>query len=100
MGSPTKKVRRSLRVLQRGCRHTWVRLRFPSLRERCRSCGLVFPCRAACDHLDCAEVQIQMGERKTWPTMLSYRILDADGNLIVDMTGDRDELLDAVGGAA
>ena len=33
--------------------HTWERLRRGSNRERCTLCGTVYPCRHACEHVDC-----------------------------------------------
>lgn len=33
--------------------HAWHPLQRGSDREQCRTCGDVFPCRHACDHLDC-----------------------------------------------
>lgn len=35
---------------------TWSPLR-GGRRVRCVGCGDVFPCRSACDHLDCAEAR-------------------------------------------
>jgi len=38
--------------------HVWVELRGGN-RERCEKCRTVFPCRHACEHLDC---MIERGE--------------------------------------
>lgn len=50
-----KKERKpSVKEIRAACDHPhWEKMR--SGRERCTSCGMVFPCRKACLHLDCGE---------------------------------------------
>lgn len=33
--------------------HNWQPMQRGSKREQCRNCETVYPCRHACDHLDC-----------------------------------------------